>query len=551
MNKLPHCKKKIILHGLHKLPSKMPTYEDVGSLSTFASKSVRQSKNKKSYLQQKINKLSNERRQYSVRKLSKTSYLEKVAIKLSATFATAWLPIRILVVLLIISMAIIDTVVSLIGSCKSYLMNKINDDHPDIVFLSYYSKGNKVQYNCLASLNNEKMSCDNLSYWWVSNKKPNFDDINSLEKISNNHEIYDFKKLSNDYYFNACPSVAFYFEMNQFNEVLSKVAVTLKEEEEQRYRFESCNHAMGIAIKKRQDNIIIRYYNPNDTLRQKTIIVSSEDDLKMLNCNDFMSSELENVFFPDDYKIGCLVSLDRKVDQSDCRVECLARQCKTLVYLLSSHGHYGHPNALFCLNGIKKKITSKLLLENNDNNLYPLFVACRRGYHKAIKAYMEDVLSGDLDQYEKDILLVGRNSSGLSALFAAMYSGHSEAVKVYVETILSSDMDECQRELFVSKKTDSNTGGLTMAFSCGHCKVIKVYMDAILKSDLNEKRKERILSGKDKNNMSILYVADIMKQTESAKVYREIISGSQLSQYVKDRLLLKNQRGQNQRCQSH
>ncbi|MCK5894888.1 MAG: ShET2/EspL2 family type III secretion system effector toxin [Endozoicomonadaceae bacterium] len=514
----------------------MPSGENVGPPYVFASKSVSESKDKESYIQQKINKLSNERREYSVCKFSEISYLKKTYMKLAEAYADTSVLIRILVGLLIISMAVIDVVVSLIGACKLYLMNKISDNRPDAIFLSYYSKGNEINYNGVAHRNNKYIKCNSLAYWWVSKKKPNFDDINSPEKIRNNHEIHGESKLNEDYYFH-CPAVAFYFEINQFPEVLSKVAVTLKEGEEQRYRLESCNHAMGIAIKKRQNNIIVNYYDPNDTLRHKTIIVSSEDDLKTLSCNDFFSSETKKSSFPDDYKICCLASLDTKIYQFDCRIECLARQSYALLYFLNLHGHYGHASTLSCFNGVEKNITSKMFLGNYDVVQSPLFAALLYGHAEAAKAYIEDVFSGDLNQDERKILLLGKSNLNNSALAVAMYLGHYKAVKIYCEAILSSDMNQSEKECFIEGKMASGSG-LHVAFSRRQYKVIKVYMEAILKSGLSDERKERLLLGENECGIPVFRIICINGYTKSAKVYHDIISSSKLSQDVKERLLL-------------
>ncbi|MCK5894552.1 MAG: ShET2/EspL2 family type III secretion system effector toxin [Endozoicomonadaceae bacterium] len=478
-----HCylKENLSLHGSHTNTS---PDEDISLLCVFSYRLVSKSKHKESYITQKIKQLSSEQRQYTGRKFS--------------------------------------------GS----------DDHSNVYFLSYFSKGEKIDYNCKVTRNNEVIVCGCFSHWWVNTKKPDFNDINSPEKIINNRELYDSVMLNEHVNFKGCRSVAFYFDVQQFPEILHKIAITLKEGGEQRYTLHSNRHSTGLAIKKRHGSIIILYYDPNDTLRNKRIIVGSETNLKYLKYDDFWSPIALRSYFPDYYKTACLLSIDTKTNQSDCRIECLATPSETLIYLLNRYGHYGHEKAPLCLSCLNDQRKKQLLLEE-DICVGPIpiiSVAMRNGHHESVKTYIEAVLSSGQNLDEKIKRLTGKYENGISALGIAMKNKHHKAIKVYVESISSSNLPLDKKESLILGETKDGPA-LFMIFRDGDYEAVKIYIETILETNLPTNTKEKLLTGKRENGVPALFMGLINGHNKIVKFYVEAIATSNLPLDTIERLL--------------
>ncbi|MCK5894553.1 MAG: ShET2/EspL2 family type III secretion system effector toxin [Endozoicomonadaceae bacterium] len=517
---------------------------------------VRKSKCKKNYLQQKIKQLLSEDRLYSARKHSDTACPNKQKG--------------------------VCAVVSSIGIHKSCVTDQMVDNHSDDYILSYFSKGEKIDYNCKVWRNNEKITCSHFSYWWVNKKNPNFDDIDSPEKIIKNNDIYDDSMMNQYFYFNGCPSVAFYFEICQFPKILHKISITLKEGEEQRYLLVSINHIMGLAIKKRKGNVIILYYDPNDTLRNKRIIVGSENNVKHLKYDDFFSPIDLRSYFPDDYKTGCLLSTDTKTNQSDCQVECLASPSVSLVHLLNEFGHYGHARSSPNVNIMVKNIKYKLLTGQNKYGMPALLMAAQHAHHEATKFYIETVFNSYLELGEQEILLAGKTENGTPALLMAAKYGHYKFIKVYVETVSNSKLplyikerllagknkmgipalfaaiknerygavkayfeavsssnipSHLKEQLLAGKTTHSNTSILSMALQDGDPEMTTTYIDNVLDSKLRPDSKERLLADKNTDGVSALFLVLKNGHNKATKVYVDVIFKSNFDLGAKDRLL--------------
>lgn len=155
--------------SLHRSHTNTLSDEDVPFSCNFFFTPVNKSVCKENYIQQKIKKLSSNKRSYSVCKYSDTA-------------------------------------------CGK----RVSDSHSDACFLSYYSKGNEINYNGKFSCNDEKIVCRHFSYWWVNKKKPNFDDISSQEKIINNREVCDFSVIKESFFLMAIRQSLFISRFTKF-----------------------------------------------------------------------------------------------------------------------------------------------------------------------------------------------------------------------------------------------------------------------------------------------------------------------------------------------
>ena len=146
--------------------------------------------------------------------------------------------------------------------------------------ISYFSKGPIKDLSCKSTVSH--ITCRHLVYWWVKQDKPKYDEINTLEKLQNCQGVPKDKLLCNEVDCNGCPSEAIYFDLSRFPEALLKIASGLKEGEKKQWYLHSTSHVMGLSIKRCDNKIVIKYYDPNDTLRHKKIVVTSLGELTRL-----------------------------------------------------------------------------------------------------------------------------------------------------------------------------------------------------------------------------------------------------------------------------
>ncbi|MDP0588843.1 MAG: ShET2/EspL2 family type III secretion system effector toxin [Candidatus Endonucleobacter bathymodioli] len=202
--------------------------------------------------------------------------------------------------------------------------------------LLYMSKGRECNLNCEVCRNGELVECRHLAAWWLKLKEFEYGAIDSEENIARCKKIPCDEELDKSFNHNGCPSEGIYFEISKFHNVICDVAISLSEGQEKRYLIGSVVHVMGLCIKKNKyNNIIIYYYDPNDTLRHKEIIANTAEDLKYLYSDDFWNPSFVHCYFPGPDKVCCLLSLDTKALQKDCKVVCMHKPSANLMYLLS------------------------------------------------------------------------------------------------------------------------------------------------------------------------------------------------------------------------
>ena len=196
------------------------------------------------------------------------------------------------------------------------MLNDISHSSREITALndftsSYFSKGPVNNLNCKST--EPLIACGHLAYWWVEQDKPKYEEINTLEKLQNCQGIPRDELLRKEVRYNGCASEAIYFDLSRFPEALHKIASGLEEGEKKQWYLYSTNHAMGLSIKQCRDKrIVIKYYDPNDTLRHKRIVVKSLSELTQLTPEAFWDNKYQNWYFKEQNKVGCLTSTKRK-----------------------------------------------------------------------------------------------------------------------------------------------------------------------------------------------------------------------------------------------
>ena len=398
--------------------------------------------------------------------------------------------------------------------------------------ISYFSKGFVKNLNCKSE--KPLIECRHLAYWWINQKKPEYDKINTLEKLQNCQGIPSDKVHRREVLCNGCASEAIYFDLQRFPEALQEMASRLKEGKKKRWYLESTTHVMGLSIRHCRDNrIVIKYYDPNDTLRHKRIVVETQDKLTTLTPGAFWDNEDQNWYFPEKNKVGCLSSIDRKAHRDECHVKCIADHSDVLMYHLLNQGHYGHRAAV----NYDQQID---LSAKRFDDLQGFFMALYLGHSEAVKNYMQKVLArGDLSAEQKAELLTAI-IDGMPGLLMALYLGHSAAVKTFVKEVLASGLPDEIKEQLLAAKRKNGTQGLLMALQNGHSKTVEIFLKEVLASSLPDKIKERLLAAKRANGTSGLSQALKHGHSKTVEIFlRVVLESRYLSDEQKAEILIK------------
>ncbi|MDP0561385.1 MAG: ankyrin repeat domain-containing protein [Candidatus Endonucleobacter sp. (ex Gigantidas childressi)] len=440
------------------------------------------------------------------------------------------------------------------------------------IFLLYYITPKvKKNLNCKIYRDGELIACRHLSMWWLNLDKFKYIDPDSKEWIKECQCIPNDSTLNQDFYLNGCPSEGIYLEINQFNEAIYNIAKMLIEGQEKRYYLSTVTHAMGLRIAKNKDNIVIYYYDPNDTLRHKKIMCHTEDDLKRLTYNDFWSPKNQQIYFNYQDKICYLLSLETKALRHDCKVVCMTNPNATLIYALSRHGHYGHSSASFDFIGFDKNTKQELLTGKIKDRLPALHSAFNFRHGEAASTLLSMIINTDLEPDVKKQLLASNNHVGQSALYCACERGSLEIVTALITAICSSDLNlnKYEKAELLSGKwisyrppyKTSNNGVFTMAIThittilsnylnlkktrknkyshpalyiaCqnGYHKVVKTLLAAVLSKNLNLNKaaKAELLSGESESGTTSLCLACYYGHDKVVKALLAAVSNKNLN----------------------
>lgn len=399
----------------------------------------------------------------------------------------------------------------------------------DASALLYTSKGEEKNFNGKVFLNNKAATCSHLSHLWLAKDKFKYEDISSKESIKKCCGIHNILEIKKNFCCTGCPSEGIYFEVEEFPKAIYNVAKSLNKGQEKRYLLNSIIHVMGLWIKKNRDNnIIIYYYDPNDTLRHRKIITKTEHCLKNLISDDFFSTDNKQLYFTGNDKVGCLLSLDTKALQEDCNVVCINHPSAELIFLLSQSGHYGHSDVLFNFENLDIGKQNHIVAGKNTKGTSALYTACYHGHAESVNALLKTMYSIDLSPDERKELLSGKNSYGVPALYIACKNRYDEVVKILLETMCRSDinLDMTEREELMAGKSIHVSPVLFATLQQAHSETLKVYLNAVLSSPLNTAAKERLLTIKTSLGLSALEMAINNKKMDAVNVFVDIVKNS-------------------------
>ena len=448
--------------------------------------------------------------------------------------------------------------------------------YPSVGQVAYWN----VKITPIGAMPEEKIACRHFAYAYTTRGKELFKDISEKYQLRRGHDIPRDRELNEIFLYKGCSVDALYFHIDQFSDALYDIACELRDSEVKSYMLFSINHAMSLRFEKRPGKgLVIYFYDPNDTLRHKKIILCDVEDSKLIKISDILTTSLKR-YFPSGLEAGCLLSKNTVEQQKLCRCRYFSTEpTQGILVLLLWYGHYGHssipPDFFSRLNteqkaGISDIGTPGLCLALQDGrqetvanymhsvsesslsldekkDLFAavrkdktpgLYMAMQHGHHRTVETYIHGILTSDLPQNIQKELLACRLNNGKSGLYISLLLGQKETVEVYVRTILNSQLKQDDKIELLAANNAFSVPALYDALRGGSPEAIKTYLYTVLTSNqLSTREQCKLLAAKSNDCTPGLYVAMQSGRTSAVNIYIESVLSSQLNENDKHELL--------------
>ncbi|WP_257265481.1 ShET2/EspL2 family type III secretion system effector toxin, partial [Endozoicomonas sp. ONNA2] len=286
--------------------------------------------------------------------------------------------------------------------------------------LQYVSKGDLRGFNCRANnlLDDKPITCKQLAYAFATGKfgtkdVGKFTSIDRLDKISRHSGIKTHQAMRDttaDGYKTA--QEGYYFDRDGVGKAIYMACQQqlADSEHNKTYLFSSSNHVMALKINwsPEREEIKLAFYDPNDTLRVRRLIVPDLQTLKAIKIEHLVSnSYFIKLYYPKPYLGGCLTTTTVESRAGSSLVRVMADMNPYIIYFLLTNGHFSS---------------------------------------KMVDPFMEQL--NRLDPYNQKIVLMAKNDDGFPRLNIALQRGHGECVKKYLDRVMASPLsDEIKKNL--------------------------------------------------------------------------------------------------------
>jgi hypothetical protein len=409
--------------------------------------------------------------------------------------------------------------------------------------LCYYSKGNYIDLNNKVigfsenkPLYKSLISCSDLSFAYIKNKKPAqeyFNSIDTKEKLQQNpffmQAQYDIDKKTN-----IC-KFAYYFDSDTVHIILLKLVEKNWGDAsyQEKFFFLSFNHLMALKIKNKNDKTtVIYFYDPNDTIRHKKYVISNLNDTLNLTIEEIFSNKQLTTYFTVSEPYAAIYS-HRNIAFYD--VTITSSISPTLFTKICSLGHS------FLLNledHIIKEDKYRYYVE--QTNGYPvIFLLFAYNYTQCLKKIMLDILySNDFSINEQVYLLEAEKLSVCTGFSVAIFYNNIEIVNLYIELILTSNLpSEYKIQLLAPIKTDNIYPGVSMAFYLDLSEIVEVFFESIINSSLNIKDRLLLLNCMKQDGQKGIFISCVNEKPKSLTVALDKILHSTLNETAKVELI--------------
>ncbi|MCF6808363.1 hypothetical protein L3V79_05570 [Thiotrichales bacterium 19S9-12] len=181
----------------------------------------------------------------------------------------------------------------------------------------------------------------------------------------------------------------------------------------------------------------------------------------------------------------------------------------------------------------------KLMAVGDDGNT-GLYIALTRGFGGIVSGYVDAVLSSNLENKVKKRLLLANDQNGTPGFLLALLGTENNAVNEYVNLITHSDLPEFDVDqlLLINIQFISLNYLLNRALIHNHYAVVELYTKTILNASISSQEKLRLLLAKDQFSTPGLYLAMSNNAYEAVDIYLKLIKNSELALEDKINLFL-------------
>ncbi|WBA87656.1 ShET2/EspL2 family type III secretion system effector toxin [Endozoicomonas sp. GU-1] len=328
--------------------------------------------------------------------------------------------------------------------------------------LQYLSKGDLRRFNGRANnlFDHKPITCRHLAYAFATGKfgtkeVGKFTSIDRLDKISRHSGIKMDQALEDttaDGYKTA--QEGYYFDRAGLGQAIHAACQQqlVDSEQNKTYLFSSMNHVMALKINwsPERPEIKLAFYDPNDTLRVRRLIVPDLQTLTAINIEHLVPNSYSiKSYYPGPSLGGCLTTTTVESRAGHSLVRILADMNSSILFLMLRNGHFSAQMVdqfMGQLNRLDPYHQQIALMAKNDHGVPGLHIALQKGHGECVRKYLDWVLASALSDEVKQDLLLAKSDSGFPGLYIALQNGQGECVKSYLDWVMASSLsDEVNR----------------------------------------------------------------------------------------------------------
>ncbi|WP_257264325.1 ShET2/EspL2 family type III secretion system effector toxin, partial [Endozoicomonas sp. ONNA2] len=282
-------------------------------------------------------------------------------------------------------------------------------------------------------------------------------------------------------------------------------------EQNKTYLFSSSNHSMALKINwsPERSEIKLVFYDPNDTLRVRRLIVPDLQTLKAIKIEHLVpNSRFIKLYYPGPSLGGCLITTTVESRAGSSLVRVLADMNPFILFLMLQNGHFSSnmvDQFMGQLNRLDSYSQTTALMAKSNDGIPGLYMALLRGHGECVKKYLARI--SPFSDEVKQNLVMAKSPKGFSGLFGALKNGHGECVKIYLDWVMASSLSDGVKQDLMMAKSPMGFPGLFMALQNGHWECVTIYLDRFMTSALSDEVKQNLLMAKSSDGFPGLFVA--------------------------------------------
>ena len=281
-----------------------------------------------------------------------------------------------------------------------------------------------------------------------------FTSIDRLDKISRHSGIKTVRALRDTTaagYKTA--QEGYYFDRYGVGQALHAACEQQQTDGEQNktYLFSSSNHVMALKINwsPEQSEIKLAFYDPNDTLRVRRLIVPDLQTLKAIKIEHLVPDSDIKLYYPEGSLGGCLTTTTVESRAGTSLVRVLADMNPSILFLMLTNGHFSSKMVdqfMGQLNRLDSDNQKIALMAKGHDGFPGLHMALQNGHGECVKAYLSLVMASPFSDVFKHNLLMATRGDSISGLCVTLKNGKRESLRTYVTQVINSSLSHVSKQ---------------------------------------------------------------------------------------------------------